>query len=96
MIRVNEGVGRLLHAIVLKSIAGIEVHPIRLRGITAAGRFADAEKSFEDDMQKFPENVWALRGLAESLTRQQKTAAAAEVQRRIQRALEGTAIKHVH
>jgi predicted Zn-dependent protease len=62
----------------------------------AAGRWADAEKTFEADMQKFPENVWALRGLAESLTRQGKTAAAAAVQQRIQRALSGSAIRHVH
>jgi tetratricopeptide (TPR) repeat protein len=62
----------------------------------AAGRWADAEVTFNQDLDRFAENVWALRGLAESLTRQGKTAAANAVQKRIERALQGSAVPHQH
>jgi tetratricopeptide (TPR) repeat protein len=62
----------------------------------AAGRYADAEVTFTQDLDRFAENVWALRGLAESLTRQGKTTAANAVQKRIERALQGSAVPHQH
>lgn len=62
-----------------------------------AGRFADAQKTFEEDLARFNENVWSLRGLAESLTRQGKTAEAAAVEKRVRKAIEGTkGVKHPH
>jgi tetratricopeptide (TPR) repeat protein len=62
-----------------------------------AGHWADARAAFEQDLQRFPENIWSLRGLAEALVMQGDRMAAAAVHGRIQRALEGTARdRHVH
>jgi tetratricopeptide (TPR) repeat protein len=36
----------------------------------AAGRASDAERTFRDDLARFPENGWSLRGLALSLRAQ--------------------------
>lgn len=52
----------------------------------AIGRAADAERVYREDLARFPENGWSLFGLAEALRRQNRTAAAAEVTRRFQRA----------
>jgi predicted Zn-dependent protease len=51
-----------------------------------AGRAADAEQRYREDLKRFPENVWGLAGLAASLTAQGKTAEAAEVETRLGRA----------
>jgi hypothetical protein len=56
-----------------------------------AGRFAAAQKSYEADLVRFPENVWALRGLAMSLEKQGKIADAKAVQMRLEKALSGSA-----
>lgn len=62
-----------------------------------AGRLADAESTFERDLERFPENVWSLEGLARSLTLQGRTADAAAVHDRLVRALQGTGPrKHSH
>ena len=37
-----------------------------------AGRFAEAEQVYRDDLARLPENGWALFGLAESLRMQGK------------------------
>jgi tetratricopeptide (TPR) repeat protein len=42
-----------------------------------AGRFADAEAVYREDLRRLPENGWSLYGLAESLTAQKKPEAAA-------------------
>jgi tetratricopeptide (TPR) repeat protein len=55
-----------------------------------AGRPADAQATFEADLVRFPENVWSLRGLAESLEAQGRHAGAREVRARIERALRGS------
>lgn len=47
-----------------------------------AGEFADAEATYERDLEIMVENGWALRGLAESLSRQGKTEQAAAAQSR--------------
>lgn len=46
-----------------------------------AGRAADAETTYREDLRQFPENGWSQFGLAASLTAQGKTAEAAEVER---------------
>jgi tetratricopeptide (TPR) repeat protein len=46
--------------------------------LLAAGRPADAEKVYEENLRRHPENGWALHGLAESLRLQKKDAAAAQ------------------
>jgi tetratricopeptide (TPR) repeat protein len=47
-----------------------------------AGRLAEAEKVFREDLQKLPGNGWGLFGLARALQLQKKTQEAKEVERR--------------
>lgn len=64
---------------------------VLLRG----GRSADAEGVFLADLDRFPENVWSLRGLAESLEMQGRVADARGVRQRVEKALKGVgAHKH--
>ena len=48
--------------------------------LQAAGRAAEAQKVWEDDLKRHPHNGWALHGLAESLRAQKKEKEAAAVQ----------------
>lgn len=54
-----------------------------------AGRAAEAQKVYEADLQKYPENGWSLFGLQQSLRAQNKTAEAAAVQERLNQAWRG-------
>jgi tetratricopeptide (TPR) repeat protein len=54
-----------------------------------ANRAADAELVYGEDLKRFPENGWALFGLSQALQAQGKTAEAAEVNERFQRAWQG-------
>jgi tetratricopeptide (TPR) repeat protein len=54
-----------------------------------AGRPGEAEKVYRDDLQEFPENGWALFGLAQSLDAQGKTREARKVRGRFERAWKG-------
>jgi tetratricopeptide (TPR) repeat protein len=49
-----------------------------------AGRFAEAEQVYRDDLARLPENGWSLFGLARSLELQQKGGEAAAVEARYQ------------
>jgi tetratricopeptide (TPR) repeat protein len=49
-------------------------------------QFAEAEKVYQEDLQMFPENGWALHGLLLSLEKQQKWDAAAAIQERFKAA----------
>jgi len=40
--------------------------------LMAAGRYADAEQVYRDDLKRLPENGWALLGLSQALAAQQK------------------------
>jgi cytochrome c-type biogenesis protein CcmH/NrfG len=40
--------------------------------LVRAGRFADAEQVYRDDLKRLPENGWALFGLAQTLRAQGK------------------------
>ena len=51
-----------------------------------AGRVAEAERVYRDDLKIHPENGWSLAGLAESLARQGRSSAAAEARARFERA----------
>jgi tetratricopeptide (TPR) repeat protein len=51
-----------------------------------AGRAAEAEKVYRADLEKLPENGWALYGLAKSLTLQGKKDDAAAVQKQFEKA----------
>ena len=60
-------------------------YPIRqsLGGaLLKAGRNADAEAVYREDLKRFPENGWSLYGLAAALKAQGKTAEASAVDRR--------------
>jgi hypothetical protein len=37
-----------------------------------AGRFAEAEQIYRDDLKRLPENGWSLLGLSQALAAQQK------------------------
>ena len=51
-----------------------------------AGQPAEAERAFLGDLERHPENGWALYGLAESLRRSQQTVAAAAAEARFRAA----------
>jgi tetratricopeptide (TPR) repeat protein len=48
-----------------------------------AGRATEAQKVYEEDLRRHPENGWALAGLAESLRRQEKAVEAESVAKRL-------------
>jgi tetratricopeptide (TPR) repeat protein len=57
--------------------------------LLASGRAVDAERVYLEDLARFPENVWSLAGLVESLKAQGKTGPAADAQRRLDAARTG-------
>jgi tetratricopeptide (TPR) repeat protein len=64
-------------------------YPIRHslgRVLLEAGRAAEAERAYREDLARFPENGWSLFGLARSLQAQNRAAEAAEVEARLARA----------
>ena len=54
--------------------------------LLAAGRPREAEVVYWEDLSQHPENGWALRGLVDALTAQGRTADAADIQARLDRA----------
>lgn len=56
--------------------------------LLAAGRPRDAERVFREDLAKFPENGWSLRGLATALRALGKSAEASMVEARFRKAWE--------
>jgi hypothetical protein len=54
--------------------------------LLAAGRPAEAQQAFREDLQRHPENGWALFGLAESLRRGKRAAEASAVEERFRAA----------
>ena len=54
-----------------------------------AGRAVEAQKVYEADLQKYPENGWALFGLQQSLLAQKKNAEAAAAKKRLDQAWAG-------
>jgi tetratricopeptide (TPR) repeat protein len=60
-------------------------YPIRQSlgaALLKAGRNAEAEQVYRDDLKRFPENGWSLYGLAAALRAQGKNAEAAKVEQR--------------
>ncbi len=71
-------------------------YPIRAslgQALLADGRPAEAQQAYEQDLALFPENVWALAGLKQSLVAQGKTAEAELVQLRLDKAAISADIK---
>lgn len=56
------------------------------KALLAAGRGRDAEQVYRADLQRFPENGWALKGLALALAAQGKHGEAAKVEQRFAKA----------
>jgi tetratricopeptide (TPR) repeat protein len=56
------------------------------QALLAAGRPADAERAYREDLAKFPGNVWSLYGLLESVRAQGKAAEADQVQAQLRSA----------
>jgi len=50
--------------------------------LLAAGRPADAERVYREDLRHYPDNGWSLRGLAEAERQQGRAGAARETERR--------------
>lgn len=50
-----------------------------------AGRFAEAEQVYREDLKRLPENGWSLRGLAQSLRAQSRESEADEVEARFRK-----------
>ncbi len=64
-------------------------YPVRQtlgKALLAAGRPAEAEAAYREDLEHFPENGWSLFGLAQSLDAQGRKADAAKVRARFDRA----------
>lgn len=58
-----------------------------------AGRFADAERVFRDELGRNPENGWSLHGLAQALRAQRKPAEADAVAKRFEAAWANADVK---
>jgi tetratricopeptide (TPR) repeat protein len=79
--KLDDGLGQLREALKLEDALGYDEPPswmIPLRHVIGAtlmraGRFAEAEQVYREDLSRLPENGWSLQGLAESLRRQNKS-----------------------
>jgi tetratricopeptide (TPR) repeat protein len=94
---VNTGITRFREAVVIED-AGLYFeppkwyYPIRHSlgaALLKAGQYAEAEQVYREDLRRFPENGWALFGLAEALRAQGKSKEAAAVDARFRRAWTG-------
>ncbi len=71
-------------------------YPIRQSlgaALLKAGRSAEAEVVYREDLKRFPENGWSLFGLAAALKAQGKTAQAEAVERRFAKAWAGADVR---
>jgi tetratricopeptide (TPR) repeat protein len=58
-----------------------------------AGRYAEAETTYQEDLKHYPENGWSLYGLANSLRMQQKKAEFLAVSARFEKAWQRADVK---
>jgi tetratricopeptide (TPR) repeat protein len=99
--KVDEAIAALCEAVRREdSLRYIEppdwIQPVRhVLGATLmdAGRFAEAEEVYRQDLKRHPENGWSLFGLARCLRMQNKTAESIEVEQRFQIAWKHADIK---
>jgi tetratricopeptide (TPR) repeat protein len=66
----------------------LPVRPVLGAALLKAGKAAEAEAAYREDLGRFPENGWSLFGLAESLRAQGKNSEADAVQARFRKAWE--------
>jgi tetratricopeptide (TPR) repeat protein len=97
----DEGIGHFRKALKIED-AGLYFeppkwyYPIRESlgaALLKAGRPADAEAVYREDLKRFPENGWSLFGLAAALRAQGKSAEAAAVDQRFSTAWSAADIK---
>ncbi|HET9367002.1 MAG TPA: hypothetical protein VFO22_02945 [Candidatus Udaeobacter sp.] len=87
--KLDPGLEELRAALTLEDVLKYDEPPawmIPLRhtigaNLMAAGRFAEAEQIYRDDLKRLPENGWSLFGLSEALAAQQKDGAELEATR---------------
>ena len=87
--KLDQGLEELRAALMLEDALKYDEPPswmIPLRhtigaNLMAAGRFAEAEQVYRDDLKRLPENGWSLFGLSEALAAQEKEGAELEVTR---------------
>ena len=78
--RLDDGLGQLGAALAMEDALKYDEPPawmIPIRhsigaNLMKAGRFAEAEQVYREDLRRLPDNGWSLYGLAESLRRQDK------------------------
>lgn len=63
------------------------------RALLEAARPAEAEEAYLEDLERFPENGWALFGLAQALRAQEKNAEADEAESRFREAWSGADVE---
>jgi len=98
---VEEGIAHFREALKIED-AGLYFEPPRWyypvrhslgAALLKAGRNAEAEAVYREDLKRFPENGWSLFGLAAALKAQGKTAEAAGVEQRLAKAWAGADVK---
>jgi len=97
----DEGVAHFREALKIEE-AGLYFEPPRWyypvrhslgAALLKAGRAAEAEAVYREDLKRFPENGWSLFGLAAALKAQGKNAEAAAVDQRFAKAWAGADVK---
>jgi tetratricopeptide (TPR) repeat protein len=61
--------------------------------LLAADRPAEAQRAFEEDLKRFPDNGWSLHGLAEALRAQGRGAEADTMMQRFQQMWRGAEVE---
>jgi tetratricopeptide (TPR) repeat protein len=97
----DEGIAHFREALKIED-AGLYFEPPRWyypvrhslgAALLKAGRHAEAEAVYSEDLKRFPENGWSLFGLAAALKAQGKAADAAAVEQRFAKAWAGADVK---
>jgi tetratricopeptide (TPR) repeat protein len=97
----DEGIAHFREALKIED-AGLYFEPPRWyypirhslgAALLKAGRSAEAEAVYREDLKRFPENGWSLFGLAAALEAQRKSSEAAAVRQRFTKAWEGADVK---
>ena len=63
------------------------------KALIAAGLAPEAQRAYEEDLERFPENGWSLFGLATALDMQGKTDEAAAARARLEQAWQGADVR---
>jgi hypothetical protein len=99
--KADEGIAHFREALKIEE-AGLYFEPPRWyypirhslgAALLKAGRNAEAEAVYREDLKRFPENGWSLFGLAAALKAQGKTVEAAAVEQRFTKAWAGADVK---